>query len=290
MLYNDGNIEIKEYINMLKKIIYLGILCFTVLSIFACSAENVELNYQNGSNSNVIELADETNIPDRKIIYTVNISFDVPDLDESSEFLSSIMESDEWFDEEVITASLSSYVIRIRTDHLDSFINSLKDEYDLRSYRKVGDDVSLEYQDVSNQILALNAQLDRLLELYDQASLTDMITINQQISNIEVQIQSLEGSINQFDSLVDYSVVNLDFYQGYVSTQSPFFNRLGNAFGNGFDALFTFFDGLLIGLATAFPFLVLLGSGAYLYVVVHKKRRFKKSDLESELQNDSKKE
>jgi len=247
---------------------------FTGLFVFlGCSEAQLYDDYQD--TTELLLLANDAT-PERKIIYTVDISFDVNNLVDADDFLNTLMETDEWFDKENVTATRYTYVIRIKTDRLDDFISSLKDEFALRAYQKEGKDISLEYQDKSNMILSLEAQLARLLELYDQATLSEMILINEQISDVEVELQKLNGELSQFDSLAEYSVVNLIFYGSAVTTQSPFFNRLGNAFVNGFNALISFFDGLLIVIATVLPFAVVIGTVGIVTIVIYKKTNKKR--------------
>lgn len=265
---------------MFKKVLLFFVIIFSFIGLIGCSeAHDGSLNnedyYLGSDGDGVILLADETT-PERKIIYTVDISFDVNNLEYADDYLNMLVESDEWFDSENLSTTRYTYKIRIKTDRLDDFITSLKDSFSLRSYQKEGKDISLQYQDTTNKILSLEAQLERLLELYDQATLSEMIIINEQISDIEVELQSLNGTLNQFDSLTEYSVVNLVFYGSAVASDSPFINRLGNAFVNGFNGLLKFFDGLLIVIATAFPFAVVIGIVGTVTLVIYKKSNKKK--------------
>ncbi len=263
---------------MKKKILFLVVSIIMFIAFLGCSASEGTFVYESNMevDNEIINLADGAT-PERLIIYNVDISFDVRDLDEAAEFLDGLIADDEWFDQENLTSNRYSYVIRVKTDRLDDFISSLKEELTLRSYSKTGTDISLEYQDTSNRILALEAQLTRLLELYEDAELSEMIIINEQISNIEVELQQLNGELAVYDSLVEYSVVTLVFYGSTVTTQSPFFNRLGNAFVDGFDALIVFFDGLIIVLATISPFLAVIGVVTVIVVVSIKKKKAKQS-------------
>lgn len=265
---------------MFKKVLLFFVIIFSFIGLIGCSEAydgslNNEDYYLGSDGDGVILLADETT-PERKIIYTVDISFDVNNLEYADDYLNMLVESDEWFDSENLSTTRYTYKIRIKTDRLDDFITSLKDSFSLRSYQKEGKDISLQYQDTTNKILSLEAQLERLLELYDQATLSEMIIINEQISDIEVELQSLNGTLNQFDSLTEYSVVNLVFYGSAVASDSPFINRLGNAFVNGFNGLLKFFDGLLIVIATAFPFAVVIGIVGTVTLVIYKKSNKKK--------------
>jgi len=129
--------------------------------------------------------------------------------------------------------------------------------------------------------LALEAQLARLIELYDQASLSEMITINREISNIEVELQELNGTLNEFDSLAEYSEVVLKFYGSTIVSNSPFFNRLGNAFLDGWNGLISFFDGMFIVIATIFPFALLIGVIVFIVLVVYRKKKARKIILKT---------
>jgi hypothetical protein len=254
--------------------ILLVILIVTILLLSACSAqEDYEQNEETFMNE--VELLDTT-VPERKIIYEVNMSMNVRDLEEAIDELRTFIESDEWFDYESISTRSASFVVRIKTERLDNFIETLKGNQTLNSFSKIGTDVSLSYQDASDKILNYQAQYDRLLELYETASLAEMITINQQLSQLEVNIAKEQGIINQFDSLSDYSEVNISFYESVVITQSPFFNRLGSAFVNGFEGLIAFFDGFLIVIATIIPFAIVFvpaGYGIYKLAKLKNKRQ-----------------
>ncbi|PKK97716.1 MAG: hypothetical protein CVV57_10890 [Tenericutes bacterium HGW-Tenericutes-2] len=265
---------------MFKKVLLFFVIVFSFIGLFGCSEAydgslSNEDYYSDANGSGVIILADDTT-PERKILYTVDISFDVNDLIEAEDFLNTLIASDEWFDSENLTSTRYTFKIRIKTDRLDDFITALKEEFALRTYQKEGKDISLQYQDTTNKILSLEAQLERLLELYDQATLSEMIIINEQISDIEVELQNLNGTLNQFDSLAEYSVVNLVFYGSAVTSDSPFINRLGNAFVNGFNGLVSFFDGLLIIIATVVPFAVVIGVVGTVTIIIYKKSNKKR--------------
>jgi len=269
---------------MYKKILALSLIAIGFIFFTGCSQsvvtlnDNTESGYNDSYSYNLLALDDETT-PERKIIYKADVSFDVRNLEESSDTLIGLMNSDEWFDEVVMNSTYHYYVIRIKTDRLDDFIESLKDEFTLRSYQLVGTDISLQYQDASNRILSLEAQLARLIELYDQATLSEMIIINEQISDIEVELQELEGTLSQFDSLAEYSEVVLKFYGSSVVSESPFFNRLGNAFLDGWNGLISFFEGFFIVIATIFPFALLIGSIVIVVLVSYRKKIKQKKAL-----------
>lgn len=265
---------------MKKRIYIISLMIFSIFLLIGCSA-NDGFQSESGVPDNETDgqiITDD--VPERKIIYTVDLTLYTKDLEAGIETLKSNVNGDEWFDYERIGDSNASFTIRIKSDRLDDFVQSIDDTYDVSDYRKTGTDISLEYLDTTNRIAALEAQYDRLVDLYEDASLTDMITINERLGEIEAELLGLEGSLNNFDSLVDYSQVNVDIYQTRASSDSPFFNRLWTAFGNGISGLLSFFDFLLIALATILPFaLIIVPSGFGIYYI-YQRRSKKKKDKE----------
>lgn len=221
-------------------------------------------------------LLDNDAVPVRKIIYKVDVEYDVDDLNEAAAFLQSIMESDEWMDKEVRGERVYGFDARVKTERLDLFLNALNGVFEMMTYQKVGTDISLQYQDMSNRVLALQTQLDRLLVLYESASLSDMIVINREISEIEIELAQLEGRLNHYDSLVEYSEVHIRFYGDALITKSPFFNRLWTTFVAGWGSVVDVFDGLFIVLAAVFPFAVVFGIPGAMFIIRIRKRKLQK--------------
>lgn len=266
--------------------IFKYLIVLTMLLVLVGCQNDEEMNYEPGNDdSEVVILADD--IPNRKIIYEVDMTINVSNINDAINDLPSRLEADEWFDKETISGSNAYYTIRVKTERLDAFIDGLKEDYALNRFEKSGTDISLQYQDKSNRILAIEAQIARLNELYDSASLSDMIVINQQLSELEVELQRLNGELLVFDSLVDYSEVHLTIYGSQITTRSPFFNRLGQSFESGFVALIAFFDGLIMVVATILPFVVVFG-GVGLGTVYLIKRHNKKLDAKKEQSSQNK--
>jgi hypothetical protein len=249
---HTGGMTMKRYV-----LLFLFLL---VLALTACASNQDEMpnNEHEGGDATLLDTS-----PVRKIIYEVEMSMNVKQLDDAIDGLRALVETDEWFDYENISTHNASFIIRIKTERLDRFILDVKGNQALNRFSKVGTDVSLNYQDASDKILNYQAQYNRLLELYETASLSEMITINQQLSQLEVNIAREQGIINQFDSLADYSKVRITYYASSVVTKSPFINRLGQAFVDGFNGLIAFFDGLLIVIATIIPFAIVFVPATY---------------------------
>jgi hypothetical protein len=257
---------------MMRKMKLFMIVLLLVMTLSACSMSDVEEGQNTGENDDegVIVLLDS--VPDRKIIYSVDTEFYATDLDVAVSYVEGLLLEEDWFDQQNIYNNSAYFVFRIKTDRLDTFVNQLKAEYTLTSFSKTATDISLNYQDTANKITGYQEERARLIVLYESASLTDMITINTRISQIDIELGELMGTLNQFDSLVEYSRVELSIHSSYVSNTLPFGARLINGFVNGFFSLVDFFDGLLIVLVTLIPWAVILVPSGYgVYILVHRR-------------------
>jgi len=238
------------------------IFLFLLLFIIGCS-ESREGLHENPEEDDGITLLDVGSTPIRKIIYKAELTIYTTSLLQTIDAIYLLKEADEWFDYESISQTSATFILRVKTERLDDVLNTLKTEHNVRSSQKVGRDISLDYQDKTDKIAALVIQRDRLLELYEDATLTEMITINQQLSNIEIQIAQLQGTLNEFDSLVDYSELKIYIYQSTIATRSPFFPRIALAFENGLKAVVNILDGLAIGIVTLLPIAVVFVPAGY---------------------------
>lgn len=264
----------------MKKLKWVIFVFMIVLTLSACSSDmNFDDNETISENNEIRLTADD--VPERKIVYTVNSTYDVSNLTQSITTLKSFLNSDEWFDYEYVRSDRADFKLRIKTDRLDEFTDLLETSFQVRSFTKQGLDVSLQYQDKTNRILSIELQITRLLELYEDASLSEMITINQQLSSLEVEMMRLQGELSVFDSLVDYSEVNVTLYGSRIISRSPFFNRLGNGFINGFKVVVTVLDGLAIAIVSAIPFMLVFGPVGYVGYRLRKKYNLKKKSKET---------
>jgi PBP1b-binding outer membrane lipoprotein LpoB len=247
----------------MKKMILLGMILCTAIFLFSCSSRDFN-PIDDDTSHDQVELTD-FGIQQRKMIYKVETSLRVHDLNEVISVIKSNVLDDEWFDRETISKNYAYLEIRIKTERLDEFLASISN-YQADSFEKTGTDISLSYKDKADKIVSLEAQRERLVQLYLQASLSDMIIINRQISDLDVQLANLKGELIVFDSLVEYSQVIIRINQSTVVTQSPFFNRLLNALLLGVNGIVKLIEGVLISLAFLLPILAVLvpaGFGTY---------------------------
>jgi len=116
-------------------------------------------------------------------------------------------------------------------------------------------DVSEVYYDNEARLATQRTKLERLQTLLAQAeSMEDIIALESAISETELEIEYLTGSLRKYDSLVNYSTVNLSLYEVYrLSTDQEvpmtFGQRLNIAFSNGLQRGIDGLEDFIIGIA-----------------------------------------
>lgn len=144
-------------------------------------------------------------------------------------------------------------------------------------------DVSEAYYDSEARLTTQRTKLERLQALLAQAeSMEDIITLESAISETELEIEHLTGSLRKYDSLVNYSTINLSLREVYrLSTDQEvpvtFGQRLGDAFITGLQRGIENLEDFTIGLARNWVSLLILAVIAGAAVAVYRRRKRSRS-------------
>lgn len=267
-------------------ILFVALIIFSLLLV-GCSAKNFRSTDSNEDDKIITKL--NSSIPNRKIIYTVNADLKTDNLSDSITKIKSELNSDEWFDSEDISEDSAIFVIRVKSEHLEQFLDSITEGHEVTNFNKTAKDVSLDYQDKSNLLLTYQTERERLLELYEGASLADMITINTRLSEIDIEISKLQGELNEFDNLVEYSVVNLNIYVSNDTEPLTFGQRITNAISGGFLVLVAFLETLLIIFIVLIPWAIVIVPSIYgIYRLTKYKKNKKINKMNAQINIDNK--
>ncbi len=99
---------------------------------------------------------------------------------------------------------------RIPAVKLDDFIGHVGTSANITSRSESVTDVTLDYVDMESHKKMLIEEQNRLLEFLDQAeSIEDIITIEDRLTNVKYQIDSMESQLRTYDNKVDYSTVDI---------------------------------------------------------------------------------
>lgn len=159
---------------------------------------------------------------DRKLIRTVNMSVETREFDSVMATLQQRVTELGGYIESMDTYNGSAYsgyrsnrsasmTARIPQDKLSTFLGEVSEISNVTRRSENVEDVTLAYVDLASHKKTLQAEHERLLELMEQAEyIEDIITIEQRLSEVQYQIESMESQLRTYDNKVDYGTVYLD--------------------------------------------------------------------------------
>lgn len=159
---------------------------------------------------------------DRKLIRTVDMSVETKEYDGLLMTLEAEVQSRGGYIESMDSYNGSSYssyrntrhaslTLRIPKGQLDSFLAMVSEVGNIVRRSDNVEDVTLSYVDMESRRNALRTEQERLLALLEKAeSVEDIITIEDRLSSVRYQLESMESRLRTIDNQVDYSTVYMD--------------------------------------------------------------------------------
>ena len=158
----------------------------------------------------------------------------------------------------------ANYVLRIPSSRFNELMGSLSEIGNIPYTHIYTENVTAQYYDVQARLTALQTQETRLLEMMKLAeTVDDVITIEEHLTELRYQIESLQSKLNNWDRRVSYSSVTLKLsevkeYTPETPVKISYGERLARAFRSGLAGVSSFFRGFLLWFVEALPTLVLL--------------------------------
>ncbi|MBR6851038.1 MAG: DUF4349 domain-containing protein, partial [Lachnospiraceae bacterium] len=104
----------------------------------------------------------------------------------------------------------ATMTLRIPSAQADTFLTEVADQSNITQQNENVNDVTLDYVDLDSHKRVLQAELDNMMEMLEATNdIDDMITIENRISNLRYQIESMESQLRTYDNKVDYTTVKL---------------------------------------------------------------------------------
>lgn len=206
-----------------------------------------------------------------KIIYTADVDLETKEFDQASQALEeAVKELGGWFESRSLYQGGSyrrlSCTIRVPAEQFEPLLERAGEAAHMVSRDAYSEDVSEAYYDSEARLTTQRTKLERLQTLLAQAAtMEDIIALESALSETELQIEYLTGSLRRYDSLVGYSTVNLQLREVYrlstdEETPMTFGERLGSAFSTGLQRGMDNLEELVIGLAANWMTLLLLAA------------------------------
>ncbi len=195
-----------------------------------------------------------------KLIYTANVSAESTEYDKALSSIESLVYSKGGYFENWSTSNYSTYrnldcTIRVPADTFEEVCSSFGGFCNVKTMSKDSKDVSEAYYDLESRMVTARTKLERLQKLLSEAEkMEDIITLESAISETELYIENLTGSLRKYDSLIGYSTINLSLREVYKETETEkpvigFGAKLTNALGRSIENFKDGCEDLLIDLA-----------------------------------------
>lgn len=227
----------------------------------------------------------------RKTIKTMSMSVQTTDFDQFIEQLEANIKLANGYSEYANTYTSASgigykvanYTIRIPRNNLDQFASKIGDLGTVTSKTASEDDITLQYVDTESRVKAYEIEQERLLALLEKAdSISDIMEIEDRLSDVRYRLESYASRLRTYDNQVDYSTLTLEVREVMhveITAEKTTGERIGSGFVNSLSNIGNTFKNIFVWLIISLPHIVVLGAigvGIWRLVVVISRRSAKK--------------
>ena len=173
----------------------------------------------------------------------------------------------------------ANLTLRIPSEKLDAFVAGANDIGGVSNYSESSDDVRDTYYDLQSRLDTQKTKMARLLQLMEKAETTsDLIELENAISDTQYMIDSYTGRLNGYDSRVNNSYVyvtirELSNAEAVEEENTPLGQRIANAVKASLEAAGRAAQGFAVFFVAALPWLAALGVAIVIIRVIRKKTK-----------------
>ena len=214
-----------------------------------------------------------------KIIYTASVSIETTEFDKAVAALesqvqkiggfveSSNVTGDTQYNSDGTTSIVNRwayYTVRIPCEQFEAFLHETEGFGNVISTSRDAQNVTSAYTDYEARLSSLNTQEERLLDMLSKSEdVETLIALEQRLSDVRYEIESIERSLRNYDMQIKYSTVNLDLrevevYTPTVPVRRTFGQKLSDSLSDGWTGFARGVQNVILSLASALPALVLL--------------------------------
>lgn len=233
-----------------------------------------------------------------KIIYSADATVETTEFEQSMEGLEKLIEKYKgWVQSSSVNGSnyyneargyastrSASYTIRIPSESFSTLMSSLSEIGNIPYTHVYTENVTSQYYDVQARLTAYQTQEKRLLEMMEIAeTVSDVITIEDRLTELRYEIESLQSTLNSWDRSVSYSYVYLELqevqeYTPEAERKLSYGRELWLALTGALKDTGRFFKDLLVFLVSALPTIVILVVLFFLLRPLYRKLRAGRGD------------
>ncbi|MBQ7990223.1 MAG: DUF4349 domain-containing protein [Oscillospiraceae bacterium] len=232
-----------------------------------------------------------------KMIYTATLQLETleydstvssvkTDIESMGGFVETSSESNDnkrwYYDKSVVTNRVFTVRARIPSENFNEFVSKVG-SYGQKMYESTNaENISRQYADTDAQIKALEKEEERLLEMMESAyTIEDMIVVEDRITEVQSQLNTLRSRLSSMDSDVRYSTVNVTVTEVHEYTEvaaepepePTFFERTGELIADSAKSFLRVLEGILDFVIMTFPYLVIIGVVLFFVIRGRKKKK-----------------
>ena len=226
-----------------------------------------------------------------KLIYSASATVETTEFDRTIEKLSALVEQYGGFVESssingsnyytqsrgYSSERYASYVIRVPSGKFSALMGSLSTLGNVPYSHTDTENITAQYYETDARLTAYQTQEARLLEMMEAAeTVEDLIAIEEKLTELRYQIESLQSTLKNWDRQVAYSTLDLEIQEVIEYTpesRMSYGQELALALTNGLRRTGEFFKDLLLAIVGALPALVILAVVLAILIPVWKKHR-----------------
>ena len=309
-----SSIKIGEFVNSIINFLIVAFVLFVVIKFVnslhkkpeAPAEPEEEFAYDTVATTEAGSGAAETPEPDdsvadytAKIIYTASVSIETTEFDKAVAALesqvqkiggfveSSNVTGDTQYNSDGTTSIVNRwayYTVRIPCEQFEAFLHETEGFGNVISTSRDAQNVTSAYTDYEARLSSLNTQEERLLDMLSKSEdVETLIALEQRLSDVRYEIESIERSLRNYDMQIRYSTVDLDLrevevYTPTVPVRRTFGQKLSDSLSDGWTGFARGMQNVILGLASALPALVLLAVIVIAAIMLVKKARRKRKE------------
>lgn len=261
------------------------------------------------SSTNAGTTTDTEKPTSQKIIQTFNFEIETTDFDKCIiDLEDNIAKSEGYIEKSNVTGNdkyytntrYASYTIRIPVSNSNNFKKYIEDNCIVRSKEVSTKDITTTYVDTESRIKALKTEKEVLEKLLSEAkNMSDLLTIQNQLTDVIYEIESYSSKLKTYDNLVDYVTIYLtidEVEKPTVVEEKTIWQEISENLSENTKAIIDDFVELFIFLVSSIPYLVVLAIFVvpFILIILHFSKKNKKKKINNDTtpteptQNDSK--
>lgn len=259
----------------------------------------------NGENNSVVDVLEESKtnsntgkrdstiqVPgqdtDRKLTYIVDLSMETYEYEKDYNGFYTLLKSKNGFvySEDSSGTPPQKYgdagrytwiTVKVPTENLDAFLSGLSENYSVTSKTISMEDFTDKYFDVETRISLLEQQYGKYEGYLEKAvTIEEILQLEDAMSDILYELDTLKGSKRSMDDKVVYSTVNVTLDELVRPTDvepkktKTFGDRIADAFNSTLEGLGDFFESFAVFIVGAAPVLIILAVIGLIVLIIYK--------------------